>query len=97
MNKIDLQNFWKGNLNVKNAEPDNMIPKLLSRNEKYNGNPVRKEVFTLLIAYNLRNYGGHNINQQHVLTSKFDEIIEQLLMSLFLCIDVRKKEQTVNR
>jgi hypothetical protein len=97
MNKIDLQNFWKGNLNVKNAEPDNLIPKLLSRNEKYNGNPVRKEVFTLLIAYNLRNYGGHNINQQHVLTSKFDEIIEQLLMSLFLCIDVRKKEQTVNR
>jgi hypothetical protein len=91
IDETHLQDFWKGNLNVATDEPNNVIPKLFSENEKCNGNPVRNEVFTLLIAYNLRNYGGHNINQQYVLTLKFDEIIERLFMSLFLCLDVRKK------
>jgi hypothetical protein len=88
MKQEDLETFWnKENLNVANGEPDIVLPRLLSMTEQYKGNPVRKEVFTLLIAYNLRNYGGHNISQQNVLTSKFDEIIEQLLISLFLCLD----------
>jgi hypothetical protein len=69
MNQNDLETFWH-NLNVVNGEPEILIPRLLSITDQYNGNPVRKEVFTLSIAYNLRNYGGHNISQQKVLTSR---------------------------
>jgi hypothetical protein len=87
--KSQLNTFLSNEkLNVRNGKPNVIIPKLLSMSKRHNKIPIRKEIFTLLIAYNLRNYGGHNIRQQYVLTSKFDKIIEQLLMSLFLCIDV---------
>lgn len=86
----DLENFWKqpGVGSVASDYPDVIIPKLLAETEKYNGNLVRPEVFKLLVAYNLRNYGGHNINQQKVFSNSYKEIIETLIMALFLCIDV---------
>ena len=84
-----LQKFWnKDNLNVANGEPDEVIPQILPMNKVWDGKPVRKEVFPLLIAYNLRNYGGHNIRQQSIFTSKYDEILEMLFVSLFLCVDI---------
>ncbi|MDQ6863290.1 MAG: hypothetical protein M3044_05655 [Thermoproteota archaeon] len=88
MKSNDLQTFWnKNNLNVAASNPDVIIPKLLCMNELYNGNPVKREVFSLLLAYNLRNYGGHNIDQQFELTRSYDAIIKQLLMALFLCVE----------
>jgi hypothetical protein len=86
MNENDLKIFWDDH-HVGNEDPNIMIPILLSMRDLYNENPVRKEVITLSIVYNLRNYGGHNIRQQQVLSTRFDEIIEHLLMSLFLCVD----------
>jgi hypothetical protein len=51
------------------------------------GKSVKSEVFTLLIAYNLRNYGWHNIGQQAIFTTSYKEIVDQLIMALFLCVD----------
>jgi hypothetical protein len=56
-------------------------------NELYRGKAVRREVFSLLLAYNLRNYGGHNIEQQFELTNSYDTIIKQLFMALLLCVE----------
>lgn len=84
-----LQKFWnKDNLNVANGEPEQFIPQIPTMNKLWDGKPVRREVFPLLIVCNLRNYGEHNIRQQNIFTSKYDEIIEALFMSLFLCIDI---------
>lgn len=90
MKSNDLQTFWKQSSlgRVASDDPDAIIPKLLAETEKYNGNLVRPEVFTLLVAYKLRNYGGHNINQQKIFSISYKEIIERLIMALLLCIDV---------
>jgi hypothetical protein len=87
MSQTDLESFWGAScLNVKNAPPDTLVPTLLDMKVQHNGNPVRQEIFPLLLAYNLRNYGGHNIKQQSVLTKEYERIISQLLAALFLAV-----------
>jgi hypothetical protein len=60
-------------LHVPNEKPDIVLRRLLSKEPKRDkdGNPVRNEVYTLSIAYNLMNHGGHNISQQYVIISRF--------------------------
>ena len=88
MNQHDLEEFWGQNyLRINSDGPHLVIPKLLEKTELYQNNPVRNEVFVILTSYHLRNYSGHNISQENILTSRYDEIIEQLLMALFLSVD----------
>jgi hypothetical protein len=89
--KCEVENFRsnfrsKYNHNISGEKPDIIIPKLLSMLKNHNKFCIKKQVLTLSIAHNLRNYGGHNIKQQHILTKKYNQIIDQLLMSLFLCL-----------
>jgi hypothetical protein len=49
---------------------------------------VRGEVFDILLAYKLRNYGGHNIKQQSVFGNSYEAIIKRLIFSLFISIEV---------
>ena len=87
--KGDLQNLWGKNLlNVNDAHPDVIIPKLLKKSELYEGKVIRNEIFSLLLVYKLRNYGGHNIQQPKVFTENYLAIIEELFMALFLSIRV---------
>jgi hypothetical protein len=89
MSQNDIQGFWR-NLKVAEAMPDKVIPTLLKMKRRFKKGRGRilppKEVFTMLIVYNLRNYGGHNIKQQRVLTERYDEIMSQLMMALFLSV-----------
>jgi hypothetical protein len=87
--KGDLQNLWgKNHLNVNDAHPDVIIPKLLEKSELYEGKGIRNEIFSLLLVYKLRNYGGHNIQQPKVFTENYLAIIEELFMALFLSVRV---------
>lgn len=63
------------------------IPILLSKNEQYEGRSVEKEVFTMLLVYYLRNYGAHNLNEMSIFVEKYDEIVNELMMALFLSVD----------
>ena len=67
----------ENSLNLNDSSPDQIIPVLLSHIEKNSGG-FRKELFIMLIAYRLRNHGGHNLDQQTVLTSKYPEILNHL-------------------
>jgi hypothetical protein len=88
MTEADIRDFWGANyLKINSSDLDTIIPKLLQKTEKYNGNSVRDEVFVLLTAYRLRNFAAHNIMQQQILTSNYDDILEHLVMALFLAID----------
>ncbi len=72
-------------LNLNKTLPNDILPVLLSNIQ----NPpegIKKEVYVMLIAYRLRNYAGHNLNQQTILSTKFNEILTQLFFSLFLVI-----------
>ncbi len=87
MTEQELTTFWsEARLNVAKGLPNDVIPKLLEMKENYNGNSVRPEVFLLLLAYNLRNYGAHKIAEQKIISEKFKEILDNLFSSLFLVI-----------
>ena len=89
MSQNDLDTFWKNGPvgSIASDDPDLVIPKLLAMNRMHNGKAVPREILTLLVVYNLRNYGGHNLGQQNVLTTHYTEIIKTLLMSLFLSVE----------
>ena len=88
LSQPDLEDLWSsGNLDLNSSDPDVILPKLLSRKEKYKNAAVSKELHDLLIAYRLRNYGGHNIRQQSCITSNFDDLVQCLLNSLFIAVE----------
>ncbi len=86
MTKNDFNNL-KNNENIPNGDPDRIIPKLLPMNLQYNRVPVRKEILNLFIAWNLRNFAGHNIQTQDVIVSHFEDILKALLFDIFLIVE----------
>ena len=87
MNQSDLMDYWGSKLKLKKSNPDTIIPRLLNKSDIYKGNKVPREVFTLLIALKFRNYGAHNIRQQSTVVTRYDDIVKNLLFSLFLSIE----------
>ena len=72
-------------LNLNPLDLDTIIPILLS-NIQNPTQSIPKEVYIMLVAYKLRNHGGHNLHQQTTLSSNYSDILENLLYSLFLAI-----------
>lgn len=87
MSTADLTDYWSKQLKLNKSDPDIVVPILLRKSDTYNGNPIRNEVFTLLVAYKFRNYGAHNIRQQKTVVTNYEEIIKNLLYSLFISIE----------
>jgi hypothetical protein len=90
MTRDNLTDFWGSNhldLNNTKIDLEQIIPRLLAKNEIYKNKNVRGEIFDLLLVYKLRNYGGHNIKEQKTLTNDHDDIINGLFFSLFLCVE----------
>ena len=72
-------------LNLNATPPDNIIPHLLT-NVQNPSSGIKREVYTMLVAYRLRNHAGHNLNQQMVVTTRYDEILDCMFYSLFLAL-----------
>ncbi len=51
MKRGSLEVFWSKHLNINKTDPDVIIPQLLQMSAQYRGKPVKKEIFTLLLAY----------------------------------------------
>ncbi len=85
MAQSDLEKYQKS-LNVADGDPDTVVKQLLPMKAIYNFQSVRPEVLHLLILWNLRNYGGHNIRQQYILVDQFDEIVRALMNCFFIAI-----------
>jgi hypothetical protein len=88
----ELQDFRKS-IGEPDGDPDLVIPKLIVPNVTFQGKSIRREVICLLVAWNLRNYGGHNISRQKVLRTRFEEIIRALINCLFITIEARRAWQ----
>ena len=73
------------NLNLNSQTLDQVLPILLSNIQMPLGE-IPKEVYVMLVAYKIRNHAGHNLNQQQVLTSRYDEILNRLFNALFLSV-----------
>mgnify|MGYP000276412966 CR=1 FL=1 len=82
----DFNNLIGSNgLNLKSQSLDSIMPTLLSNIQNPTQN-IPKEVYIMLVTYKIRNHAGHNINQQTVLSTDYDEILEKLMFSLFFAI-----------
>lgn len=86
MTRDDLNNL-KDKENIRGGEPDQTIPKLLPMTLQHNGVPVRKEIQYLFVAWNLRNFAGHNIQTQNVIVNNFEDLLKILLCDIFLIIE----------
>jgi hypothetical protein len=89
MSDTDLRDYWYQQLKLEiiEFEPDVVLPTLLKKSGTHNGNPIPKEIFTLTIAFAFRNFGAHNIKQQNSVVADYEEIIKNLLYSLFISIE----------
>lgn len=85
MRQSDLENLRSQN-NL-NKDPDDAIPRLLQMNLNYNGSPIKKEIQYLLVAWNIRNFAGHNIKIQNVFGDKFKELFKVLLYCIFIIVE----------
>lgn len=85
MTQATFQNLRDVVFNVNDDPPDIVVPRLLTSIQQP-AQGIQKEAYVLLLAYHLRNHAGHNISQQNVLTANYDEIIQQLMNSIFLSI-----------
>jgi hypothetical protein len=87
MNQTTFKNLRDTIFNVNNDPPDIVVPRLLTSIQQP-AQGIQKEAYVLLLAYHLRNHAGHNISQQNVLTTNYDEIVQQLMNAIFLSISV---------
>lgn len=85
MPRNDLNDLIKKE-NIQNGEPDKVTRKLLRTTLQHKGVPVAREIQYLLIAWNLRNFGGHNIQTQNVLVENFENLLRILLCDIFMII-----------
>jgi hypothetical protein len=75
-------------IDVSDDDPDRVLKTLLPMKVTVGSKSVPKEAICYLIAWNLRNYGGHNIAQQNSLVRQFDVILAILMRCIILSIDI---------
>jgi hypothetical protein len=75
-------------IDINKDDPDKVLKVLLPMKLTVNSKSVLKEAIHYLIAWNLRNYGGHKIRQQHSLVDNFDEIFQVLMRCIVLSVDL---------
>lgn len=83
--KIDFDLLGKEK--IPQGTPDTVIPKLLAMDLSLNGSPIRKEIQCLLVAWNLRNFAGHNIQTQNIIVGNFEDLLRILLYDVFLVVE----------
>ena len=69
-------------------DPDKVLNILMQMNLLVDSKKVPKLAIHYLIAWRLRNYGGHNIRLQKCLVDRFDEIFEILMMCIIHSINL---------
>lgn len=93
----ELTQFWgQSGLNLNDLPPDSVIPRLLAMNESWNNRPIPKELHPFLIVYKFRNYGGHSISQQQIISKEYAKILENLMFALFFVIMEMPKPVTTS-
>jgi hypothetical protein len=69
-------------------DPDEVLSCLLPMKIKNVSKEVPKIAIHYLIAWKLRNYGGHNIRQQRCLVENFEDIYRILMMCIISSVDL---------
>lgn len=83
---IRLYNDWKHQRKFDQADPDKTIRMLLTKQERYGNQTLRKDVYPMMLLHYCRNLGAHSLNEKNIFVTNYDDILEELMMALFLCI-----------
>jgi len=86
MRRDELNNLIKRE-NIRGGDPDTVTQRLLASALVHNGMPVETKIQYLLIAWNIRNFAGHNIQPQDVFVSHFEDLLKILLFDIFLIVE----------
>lgn len=78
----------KHNIDINRNDPDQVLKVLLSMKLSINSVKVPRLAIHYLIAWNLRNYGGHKIKQQKCLVESFNEIFNILMKCIISSVDL---------
>lgn len=66
---------------------ENAVQKCLSLTYSFNSRSVSKEVLLLILAWGLRNFGGHKIEAKQLFVDEYQNITEKLMSVLFLTLE----------
>jgi len=78
----------KYKIDINRNDPDQVLRVLLPMKLTSHSIKVPKLAIHYLIAWNLRNYGGHKIKQQKCLVENFDEIFNILMKCIISSVDL---------
>jgi hypothetical protein len=75
-------------IDISQGDPDDVLEILLPMNVAVGPRLAAKEAIHYLVAWNLRNYGGHRIAEQKSLVDDFDTILQVLIRCIILSVDL---------
>jgi hypothetical protein len=75
-------------IDISQGDPDDVLGILLPMNVAVGPRLPAKEAIHYLVAWNLRNYGGHRIAEQKSLVDNFDTILQVLIRCIILSVDL---------
>lgn len=81
MERIKIECHWR-------KDPDEVLRFLLKMNIKIGSKEIPKLVIHYLIAWKLRNYGGHEIQQQRCIVENFEDIFKILMKCVISSVDL---------
>jgi hypothetical protein len=81
----DAYNIFKS-LNFEN-DFENAVKKCLSLSYSYGTKSVSKEVLLLILAWGLRNFGGHKIEAKQLFVDEYQNLVEKLMSGLSLTLE----------
>lgn len=82
----ELYNNWKNQGKYTESNPETSIPLFLNKQENYGAHKLPNGAYVMLLAQYCRNLGAHTLNDKSVFVDNHDEIINDLMMALFLSV-----------
>lgn len=73
----------KRGLNLNARNPETVLKILLRKKNQKRFKVLKREMYSILISYKIRNTSAHKIHAVSVISSKFDDILQSVLEAIF--------------
>lgn len=72
-----------------NGPPAQTLPSLLEGQATFDGVPISDpKMCAILVAYHLRNYGGHHLEGSDILISRYHDILDRIMDAVLASIEL---------
>ncbi len=70
------------------TKPDDVLQSYLDGSVQYDGLQIDAEKRSTIITYHLRNYSAHNLEGNNILVTRYEEILEKIMLAFFIAVDI---------